>query len=158
MNSSSPRFSFTQYILWSADIASRLQLLIALLISVARELHEVLGMFGMCLLSASSANRFTRAYHGFDHAYSAGWSFGDLFIENFPASLSYTGVYGYEPCIPPSHTVLSRSSPVQYLFLAQRLLNGPEKTMSGTELFVLAWFSGSKSYLCAGGILTLAVL
>jgi len=110
---------------WSADIGSCLQLLIAPLISVARESHDVHGMFGMCLLSASSANRFTGAYHGFDHAHSAGWSFGDLFIKNFPASLSYTGMYRHEPCIPASHTVLSRSSPVQHLFLAQRLLNGP---------------------------------
>jgi len=65
---------------WSADIASRLQLLIALLISVARESHDVNGMFGMCLLSAPSANSFTGAYHGFDYAHSAGWSFDDLFI------------------------------------------------------------------------------
>jgi len=63
---------------WSADIASRLQLLIALLISVARESHDVHGMLGMYLLSASSANRFTGAYHGVDHAHSAGWSFGDF--------------------------------------------------------------------------------
>ena len=36
-----------------------------------------------------------------------------LFIENLPASLSYTGMYGHESCIPPSHTVLSRSSPTR---------------------------------------------
>ena len=112
---------------WPADIASRLQLLIALLISVARDSHDVHGMFGMCLLSASSANRFTGAYHGFDHAHSAGWPFGHLFIENIPTSPSYTGVYRYESCIPPSHTVLSCSSLVQHLFLA----GGLDPTTSG---------------------------
>jgi len=121
--------------------------LIGLLISVTRDSHDVHGMFGMCLLSSSSANRCTGACHGFGHAHSAGWSFGDLFIENFPASLSYTGMYGHEPCIPASHTVLSSSSPVQHLFLAQRLLNGSEKTMGNIEPFVLAWISGSEAIL-----------
>jgi len=69
------------------------------------------------------------------------------FIENFPASLSYTGMYRHQPCIPPSHTVLSRSCPVRHLFLARRLLDGPENPMSDTELFVLALISGSEAIL-----------
>jgi len=42
------------------------------------------------------------------------------FHRSFPAGPSYTGMYRREPCIPPSHTVLSRSSPVQHLFLAHK--------------------------------------
>src|SRR5258706_3979330 len=74
----------------------------------------------------------------FDHAGPAGWILGEIFIEDFPARLSYTGICRYVLFLPPSHQLLSHSSPIPHLFLAQRLLNYPEKAISGVVLFGLA--------------------
>ena len=67
-----------------------------------------------------------------------GCIFGDFFIEDFPARLSYTGMLRYAPFLPPSHQLLSHSSPIPHLFLAQRLLNYPEKAITGAVSFGLA--------------------
>ncbi|KIJ41083.1 hypothetical protein M422DRAFT_31958 [Sphaerobolus stellatus SS14] len=67
-------------------------ILIALHMWTASECYDVLGVFG--------------------------WFFGDFFIEDYPATLEYTGIY--------------------------RFLNNPERTMSGAALFGLALISGSK--------------
>ncbi|KZT35944.1 hypothetical protein SISSUDRAFT_1008125 [Sistotremastrum suecicum HHB10207 ss-3] len=67
-------------------------LLIALHVWAATESLQVLGVFG--------------------------WFFGDFFIEDYPATLEYTGIYRY--------------------------LNNPERTMSGAAFFGFALISGSK--------------
>ncbi|KIM24595.1 hypothetical protein M408DRAFT_231463 [Serendipita vermifera MAFF 305830] len=68
-------------------------LLVALHIWAASESYEVLGIFG--------------------------WFFGDFFIDDYPASLNYTGIY--------------------------RFLNNPERTMSGAALFGVALITGNKA-------------
>ncbi|KAF8510469.1 phosphatidylethanolamine N-methyltransferase [Hysterangium stoloniferum] len=67
-------------------------ILIGLHMWTAAECYDVLGVFG--------------------------WFFGDFFIEDYPATLEYTGIY--------------------------RFLNNPERTMSGAAFFGLALISGSK--------------
>ncbi|CAG7852914.1 Phosphatidylethanolamine N-methyltransferase Short=PEAMT [Serendipita indica DSM 11827] len=68
-------------------------LLIALHMWAAKETFEVLGKFG--------------------------WFFGDFFIDDFPTSLNYTGIY--------------------------RFLNNPERTLSGAALLGLALITGNKA-------------
>ena len=63
---------------------------------------------------------------------------GGFFMEDFPARLPYTGIFRCAPFLPPSHQLFSHSSSIPHLFLAQRLLNYPEKAMSGVVLFGLA--------------------
>src|SRR5258706_1272191 len=84
----------------------------------------------------------------FDYAHPAGWIFGDFFIENFPACSSYTGIFRNAPRLPPSHQLLSHSSPIPPLFLAQK---APQLSREGDKWRGIVWTSVD------GAVLSLAI-
>jgi phosphatidylethanolamine N-methyltransferase len=91
-------------------------------------------MFGMCIRHSEQHSTHTLI--------SVGWFFGDFFVDEFAASLEYTGIYRYGN--KQQHRFL-------VLIASRRYLNNPE-VMSGAAFFGLALISGSKL------VFTLAVI